>query len=135
MELLPIEQERLLVELAPHSCEPGYLARRLDALDEGSVWGESGDIQALKVAGLIEYVGDPCESHAVVKVGDQMVRQTIGAYDAFSLTSNGVLYLRHCRRERIVGKVRLALEVAGSLSAIITLVLTILSAASASTVP
>ena len=135
MELLPIEQERMLVELAPHSCEPGYLARRLDALDEGLVWDESGCIQALRAARLIEYVGDPCERSAVVEVRDQLVQQTIRTCDAFSLTSNGTLYLRHCRRERIVGKVRLALEVAGSLSAIITLVLTVMAAVSANTAP
>lgn len=28
MELLPVEQERLLVEIAPHSCEPDYFKKR-----------------------------------------------------------------------------------------------------------
>ena len=73
MELLPIEQERLLVELAPHSCEIGYVAFRLGKLDSGDVWDETGAIQSLKRAGLIEYEGERFEMSSVVEVAGQQV--------------------------------------------------------------
>lgn len=90
MELLPIEQERLLVELAPHSCEIGYVAFRLGKLDSGDVWDEAGAIQSLKRAGLIEYEGERFEMSSVVEVAGQQVEQTLKLWDTFALTGDGV---------------------------------------------
>lgn len=131
MGLLPIEQERLLVELAPHSCEIGYVAFRLGKLDSGDVWDEAGAIQSLKRAGLIEYEGERFEMSSVVEVAGQQVEQTLKLWDTFALTGDGVCYLRHYKRERRLARARVVLEIAGALSAIVTLVITIASLSTA----
>lgn len=128
MELLPIEQERLLVELAPHSCEIGYVAFRLGS---GDVWDEAGAIQSLKRAGLIEYEGERFEMSSVVEVAGQQVEQTLKLWDTFALTGDGVCYLRHYKRERRLARAQIVLEIAGALSAIVTLVITIASLSTA----
>ena len=128
MELLPIEQERLLVELAPHSCEIGYVAFRLGKLDSGDVWDEAGAIQSLKRAGLIEYEGERFEMSSVVEVAGQQVEQTLKLWDTFALTGDGVCYYK---RERRLARARVVLEIAGALSAIVTLVITIASLSTA----
>ena len=111
MELLPIEQERLLVEIAPHSCEPDYFKKRFEEIGESAVWDDSGAIQALKEAGFIEYGGD------------RGVEQKLKYWDMFALTANGASYLRRCTRERVLSRVRVALEVAGSVAAVVNLIL------------
>lgn len=131
MELLPIEQERLLVELAPHSCEIGYVAFRLGKLDSGDVWDEAGAIQSLKRSGLIEYEGERFEMSSVVEVAGQQVEQTLKLWDTFALTGDGVCHLRHYKRERRLARARIVLEIAGALSAIVTLVITIASLSTA----
>ena len=123
MELLPIEQERLLVEIAPHSCEPDYFKNRFEELGESAIWDDSGTIQALKEAGLIEYEGDLREIKVFSQVGDKRVEQTLKYWDMFALTANGASYLRRCTRERMLARVRVLLEVAGSVAAVINLIL------------
>lgn len=123
MELLPIEQERLLVEIAPHSCEPEYFKKRFEELGESAVWDDSGAIQALKEAGLIEYEGGQREIKVFSKVAGQKIEQTLKYWDMFALTANGASYLRRCTRERMLARVRVVLEVAGSVAAVINLIL------------
>lgn len=123
MELLPIEQERLLAEIAPHSCEPGYFKKRFEELGESAVWDDSGAIQALKEAGLIEYEGGQREIKVFSKVAGQKIEQTLKYWDMFALTANGASYLRRCTRERMLARVRVVLEVAGSVAAVINLIL------------
>ena len=123
MELLPIEQERLLVEIAPHSCEPDYFKNRFEELGESAIWDDSGTIQAHKEAGLIEYAGDLREIKVFSQVGDKRVEQTLKYWDMFALTANGASYLRRCTRERMLARVRVLLEVAGSVAAVINLIL------------
>lgn len=123
MELLPIEQERLLVEIAPHSCEPDYFKKRFEELGESAVWDDSGAIQALKEAGLIEYEGSQREIKVFSEVAGQRIEQTLKYWDMFALTANGASYLRRCTRERTLARVRVVLEVAGSVAAVVNLIL------------
>lgn len=125
MERISRRSEAYLLEIAPHECEVGYLARRLSSMSFDEAWDEFPLLDDLDLKGLIAPVGEK----AVLTDRTERGERTIRVPATFALTEDGRRYIDGMGREGPLAVLRVierAVAIAGGVAAVVNLILYII---------
>ena len=127
---LPKNLERHLIAIAPHSCEPEYLADRLEAAGPEKRWAEVGLLDGLQRHGMINLMGGTVRLSAAVERGGSRYEVSVKAREGFILTAEAEQYLDDLpiKKARKVGRVVFdAVMLMGAAAAVAAFVISVAS--------